>query len=136
MLGDQRRHGAAAAQKGGSRYVIVLMRHLVRHDWVQISTSSRSEGNLPTREPYLGRTRSTAMPQYTFRIDVGAAGEPETTTEVFENDEVAVHVARRRLGARAAALQVGRGVGEAVRWIGVWQGGRRGEWRDVEADLA
>lgn len=76
------------------------------------------------------------MPQYTFRIDAGAAGGPETTTEVFENDEVAVHVARRRLGARRATLQVGLGTGEAVRWIGAWQGGRHVEWRDVEADVA
>jgi len=76
------------------------------------------------------------MPQYTFRIDAGGAGGPETTTETFENDEVAVHVARRRLGARPVALQVGRGAGEAVRWIGVWQGGRHVEWRDLEADPA
>lgn len=76
------------------------------------------------------------MPKYTFRIDPGPAGGSETTTEVFENDEVAVHVARRRLGTRQVSVQVGRGVGEAVRWIGAWQGGRRVEWRDAEPDAA
>jgi len=75
------------------------------------------------------------MPQYTFRIDPGSGGEPETAIEVFENDEVAVHVARRRLGARRATLQVGRGAGEAVQWIGAWRGGRHVEWRDLEAGL-
>lgn len=71
------------------------------------------------------------MPQYTFRIDPGATGGPETTTEVFENDEVAVHVARRTLGARQASLRVGRGVGEAVEWIGAWLvGPRHVAWSD------
>lgn len=65
------------------------------------------------------------MPQYTFQTAPGPAGEPETTIEVFENDEVAVHVARRRLGARPASLRIGRGVGEAVEWIGAWLGGSR-----------
>lgn len=71
------------------------------------------------------------MPQYTFRIEPGSAGGgPELITEVFENDEVAVHVARRRLGARDAALHVGRGAGDSVEWIGAWRGGRHVAWSD------
>lgn len=63
------------------------------------------------------------MPQYTFHLEADPAGAPETTTAVFENDEVAVHVARRTLGTRRASVRVGRGAGEAVEWIGAWQAG-------------
>ena len=65
------------------------------------------------------------MPQYTFRIEAPTAEASETLVEEFENDEVAVHVARRRLGARRASLRVGRGVGDNVEWIGVWDAAAR-----------
>ncbi|CAN7442267.1 hypothetical protein LJR219_002883 [Phenylobacterium sp. LjRoot219] len=72
------------------------------------------------------------MPQYTFCIEPDSAGAPETTTEVFENDEVAVHVARRALGGRHASVRVGRGAGEAVEWIGAWRAGpRQAAWSDA-----
>lgn len=71
------------------------------------------------------------MPQYTFRLDTAGTGEAETITQVLENDEVAVHVARRMLGARAARLRVGRGAGELVEWLGAWETqSRHAAWRD------
>lgn len=71
------------------------------------------------------------MPQYIFRLDFAAAGEPETIIQVLENDEVAVHVARRMLGARRACMHVGRGSGEAIEWLGAWEPqSRHVAWRD------
>ncbi len=71
------------------------------------------------------------MPQYTFRIDPAGEGEAEIRTETLENDEVAVHVGRRLLDARRAAVRVGRGVGDSVQWIGLWAaGGRHVAWSE------
>jgi hypothetical protein len=71
------------------------------------------------------------MPQYTFRIDPAPAGEPESVTQILENDEVAVHVARRMLGAQRACMRVGRGAGEAIEWLGAWEAqSRHAAWRN------
>lgn len=71
------------------------------------------------------------MPQYTFHVDPASGGEPDRIVQALENDEVAVHVARRMLGVGRASVRVGRGAGEAVAWIGAWETqSRRAAWRD------
>jgi hypothetical protein len=71
------------------------------------------------------------MPQYTFHVDPMSGGEPSRVVKVLENDEVAVHVARRMLGVDGACVRVGRGAGEDVKWLGAWEAqSRRAAWRE------
>lgn len=72
------------------------------------------------------------MPHYTFQVYPASAGEPERTVQRLENDEVAVHVARRMLGIGRTSVGVGRGVGEEIEWLGAWETqSRRAAWRDA-----
>lgn len=71
------------------------------------------------------------MPQYIFRLDPASEDGAEAIVQTLENDEVAVHVARRMLGVGRASVRVGRGAGEAVRWLGAWETrSRRAAWRE------
>lgn len=73
------------------------------------------------------------MPQYTFHVDPTGEDAPERRVQALENDEVAVHVARRMLGAGPTRVRVGRGAGESVQWLGAWETqSRRAEWRDED----
>jgi hypothetical protein len=70
------------------------------------------------------------MPQYTFRFDPAPEDRPDHLVQALENDEVAVHVARRMLGPNGR-VRVGRGAGEGVEWLGAWEAqSRSASWRD------
>ena len=60
------------------------------------------------------------MPRYTFRLESADDEEPQTDSQALENDEVAVHVARRMMGPRHRSIRVGREAGHAVEWLGAW----------------
>jgi hypothetical protein len=71
------------------------------------------------------------MPQYTFHLDPAPEDEADPIVQVLENDEVAVHAARRMLGVGRICVRVGRGAGEAVEWLGAWETQSRcAAWRD------
>jgi hypothetical protein len=72
-----------------------------------------------------------SMPQYIFRLDPASEDDADAIVQTLENDEVAVHVARRMLDVGRASVRVGRGAGEAVQWLGAWETqSRRAAWRD------
>jgi len=71
------------------------------------------------------------MPQYTFQVAPASDGAPDRIVQSLENDEVAVHVARRLLSVGCASVRVGRGAGEGIDWLGAWESqSRRAAWRD------